>query len=265
MLRPTLATLVLMSASTVVAPAQDATPQQMQTETAGRAVDAGRIVLSDWDYAELYESATSVREMFGTPVYGANGEEIGDIEDLVINSDGHVVAAISEVGGFLDIGDTHVAIAWDQVTRNRDGFSIPVTEDTVDDFDIFSFADLSRAGQDVVSGVDNTPLGPRNWRASRFIGNYVRILGDSGARVNYGLVEDLLISDGSISATVVSATGAAGRGYFAYPYRPYAPGYGRAWQPDNEVVDLPYIEGDVRSLERFDYERLPDRMSDDAG
>jgi hypothetical protein len=36
--------------------------------------------------------------------------EIGEIEDIVLNSDGELVGIVAEVGGFLDIGDKHVML-----------------------------------------------------------------------------------------------------------------------------------------------------------
>lgn len=46
----------------------------------------------------------------GTSVYGANNEEIGEIDELVLNRDGQVVAVVVGVGGFLGIGEKNVAV-----------------------------------------------------------------------------------------------------------------------------------------------------------
>jgi hypothetical protein len=37
--------------------------------------------------------------------------QIGEIEDLVLTSDGMVTGIVAEVGGFLDVGDKHVVIS----------------------------------------------------------------------------------------------------------------------------------------------------------
>ncbi|WP_299046420.1 PRC-barrel domain-containing protein [uncultured Tateyamaria sp.] len=42
---------------------------------------------------------------------GADWNKIGEIEDLVLTSDGKVTGIVAEVGGFLDIGDKHVVIS----------------------------------------------------------------------------------------------------------------------------------------------------------
>ncbi|MCR9108206.1 PRC-barrel domain-containing protein [Marivita sp. XM-24bin2] len=41
---------------------------------------------------------------------GANWNDIGEIEDIVLNKDGQTVGIVAEVGGFLDIADKHVMI-----------------------------------------------------------------------------------------------------------------------------------------------------------
>jgi sporulation protein YlmC with PRC-barrel domain len=46
----------------------------------------------------------------GTRVYGANNENIGEINDVLISRSGRVAAVIIGVGGFLGIGEKDVAI-----------------------------------------------------------------------------------------------------------------------------------------------------------
>lgn len=47
---------------------------------------------------------------------GADWNEIGEIEDLVLSKDGKIIGIVAEVGGFLDIGDKHVMIAVDDLS-----------------------------------------------------------------------------------------------------------------------------------------------------
>jgi len=46
----------------------------------------------------------------GTRVYGANNENIGEINDVLLNRSGQVAAVIIGVGGFLGIGEKDVAV-----------------------------------------------------------------------------------------------------------------------------------------------------------
>jgi hypothetical protein len=41
---------------------------------------------------------------------GANWNDIGEIEDIVLNKSGQMIGIVAEIGGFLDIADKHVMI-----------------------------------------------------------------------------------------------------------------------------------------------------------
>jgi hypothetical protein len=47
---------------------------------------------------------------------GADWNDIGEIEDLVLSRDGKIIGIVAEVGGFLDIGDKHVVISVDDLS-----------------------------------------------------------------------------------------------------------------------------------------------------
>lgn len=59
-----------------------------------------------------------------------NGDELGDIDELVVNlTSGRVAYATVDVGGFLGIGENTVAIPWDQVTYTTDSGDFAVNAD----------------------------------------------------------------------------------------------------------------------------------------
>lgn len=64
-------------------------------------------------------------------VYGADGKEIGEIEDILLNMDGTVAAVALEVGGFLGIGEKDVLVDWTALEFTRDGDDIRVTAPTL--------------------------------------------------------------------------------------------------------------------------------------
>lgn len=59
----------------------------------------------------------------GQPVYNRANERIGEVEELVIDADGRVLAAIVGVGGFLGMGERDVAVNYRafQMTRDANG------------------------------------------------------------------------------------------------------------------------------------------------
>ena len=69
-------------------------------------------------------------------VVNEDNENLGDVDDTVLNMDEGVVQyVIVGVGGFLGIGEKHVAIPWEMVTYDEaeDNLVIPVTEDELDE------------------------------------------------------------------------------------------------------------------------------------
>jgi len=62
------------------------------------------------------EGATQfrARTALGLKVLDASGNDVGEVEDLVLNQDGHLAAVVITVGGFLGIGGKNVAVAADK-------------------------------------------------------------------------------------------------------------------------------------------------------
>ena len=78
-------------------------------------------------------------EVVGMSLYGANDEEIGEIEDIVMSQDGKVEAVVVEVGGFLGIGQKRVAIPADQLQLEQDRVvAQTLTEQQVKEFPEFA-------------------------------------------------------------------------------------------------------------------------------
>lgn len=48
--------------------------------------------------------------LIGAKVTGADGKIIGDVEDLIIDTDDHIAGVIMGVGGFLGLGEKKVAV-----------------------------------------------------------------------------------------------------------------------------------------------------------
>ncbi|MFL0692205.1 MAG: PRC-barrel domain-containing protein [Agrobacterium tumefaciens] len=66
------------------------------------------------------ENQISVSDFMGQAIYTADNQSIGDINDLLVQDDGGIVAAVVGVGGFLGIGEKDVAIPFDKITITRE-------------------------------------------------------------------------------------------------------------------------------------------------
>lgn len=200
------------------------------------------VSLDDWNERLAgYENGWSADQVIRLDVRNAEGESIGEVENIVIGPDGNVAGLILEVGGFLDIGDTHFMVPWDQVAITGgmgkiEYVTVPVADDNWDQFD------LSASSGDVETG-------PRSFRATELIGDYTSLTDNRG----YGIVNDLVFdADGALEAVVVNRSGSSGGGYQAYPYY----GYDYGFDPGRDYYDLPYADDDLGALEPYDYDGL---------
>jgi sporulation protein YlmC with PRC-barrel domain len=93
---------------------QTTTSQQSTTETSsgqrGQAASTVRGVL-------LFSDS-----IIGAPVKNDQGEDIGDIQRLLINPQTGLVSYVEvSVGGFLGMGDKNVVVPWRALTASREG------------------------------------------------------------------------------------------------------------------------------------------------
>ena len=65
-------------------------------------------------------------KLIGASVYGPDNASIGEINDVVIGTDGKITAVVVGVGGFLGVGQKDVALPFEavSVTRKPDSSSI---------------------------------------------------------------------------------------------------------------------------------------------
>lgn len=62
----------------------------------------------------------SANKLINSSVRNAANEAIGDINDVILGSDGRVAAVIVGVGGFLGLGEKNVALPFDQLMFAKD-------------------------------------------------------------------------------------------------------------------------------------------------
>ncbi|WP_036261075.1 PRC-barrel domain-containing protein [Methylocapsa aurea] len=77
----------------------------------------------------------------GTNVYDPSGNEIGQIDHLMIDKlSGHVRYAIMSFGGFMGLGHSHYPLPWSSLSydQQRDGYTTNVTEQQLKDAPEFS-------------------------------------------------------------------------------------------------------------------------------
>jgi len=73
-------------------------------------------------------------QMDGATVYDAQGKNIGDIKDMILDKQGKVAAVVLDVGSFLGMGGKHVAMSMNDIkvdfdNNNKPKFSVDMTKD----------------------------------------------------------------------------------------------------------------------------------------
>lgn len=253
-LKRNLSTIAIAVASATVVLQAQANQDSNQTGSQNQSAqtqDSNEVrAISEWNYDEIYQNAgIEAERLMDAEVFGPEGEEIGNIENVLLNEENQIIAIIAEVGGFWDIGDTHVAVSWEEVELTEDGFQIPVTEENFDEYGLFgegsyiTLDDVERASQ----VDDDLATGPRVWKLTDLLDDYAIIDG-----AGYGYIENALFTEeGALQAIVVDPSGEAyGYGPYAYPFY----GYGYGWEPGLGYYDIPYTVEEIGEMEPFDYE-----------
>ena len=76
---------------------------------------------------------------------GSDWNDIGEIEDIVLDQNGQMIGIVAEVGGFLDIGDKHVMLPIEDVklTAVDDGSYAVVTRKSEEELEEMQGVDES--------------------------------------------------------------------------------------------------------------------------
>lgn len=62
------------------------------------------------------DEAIKASKVIGQTVKDSAGQDVGTLEELILDRDGRVSQAILSVGGFMGLGDKQIAVAWDNLT-----------------------------------------------------------------------------------------------------------------------------------------------------
>ncbi len=84
---------------------------------------AGDMSAENFIGKRLYTSETEVEMGATMNEIDQNWNDVGEISDLVISQDGQVQAVLTDIGGFLGLGERTVAVSMDQLRMIRDGDS----------------------------------------------------------------------------------------------------------------------------------------------
>ena len=121
----------LVVSSIAIALAQTTPPQPSTTPSPSTSAQPPvRSQQPEWRNPQGQEIRAS--KLIGSSVRNKAGETIGDINDVVLSTDGKVDAVVLGVGGFLGIGERQVAVDFGsvQLSRESSGRMIPTIDTT---------------------------------------------------------------------------------------------------------------------------------------
>ncbi|MDO9458953.1 MAG: PRC-barrel domain-containing protein [Alphaproteobacteria bacterium] len=157
------------------------------------------------DGAEV-RSSTQVlikaEDLVGKGLENYSGEEIGDIESVILDENGEVRAVVVSVGGFLGIGDREVALDWNGLNIRESGDVIrsDLSKSDLEALPEYEYKSADQRGAAFVdkvfleAGNDRTyePIPAGQLNAQKLIG--AEVVGVKGESI--GAVEDVIVTDG---------------------------------------------------------------------
>ena len=230
--------------------AQGQTPKQGQPQKQGQGQNQAEPKqaaepppeLTRWSASRLYRNSWSAEEMIGTEVRGNRNEQIGEVKDIIVGSDGTIDKVLVEIGGFLDIGDQHIGVPWKHVTLGPEMSYVRIR--ALKEIEGGTFALYGRVPQGEDPPEGKLGADAQAWRVKELIGDYAELQD----LPRYGLVVDVVFNDKGRAQGVVVERGAGpwgAAGWYGYPYV--------AFERGADGYRLPYEMSEVGDYGRFDY------------
>ena len=97
--------------------AQEQAKQEPAQTGAGTAEQEAAAAPLEGQFVEQPEGTYVASALIGSSVFSAEGEDIGQISDLLVSEDDRIIGVIIGVGGFLGIGEKPIAVELDRLQR----------------------------------------------------------------------------------------------------------------------------------------------------
>lgn len=112
---------------TAATPAPDAAATDTAATTATDSNMATSVIVSN----ESLNGATLITgsDFTGKRIYSKAGDDIGEVNDVLLSADGKVSAVVLGVGGFLGIGEKDVLVSMRSIDMQRDGTTVKLVVD----------------------------------------------------------------------------------------------------------------------------------------
>ncbi len=105
-------------------PAAAQTPAPMPTLDLSELMEFDRLVVEPF--------GLRANQLEGMDVYGADGDEVGEIEEILVNRNREFVAVVIEVDRYLGLVDREVVVPIAALQRAGDRFAVNMTEEELE-------------------------------------------------------------------------------------------------------------------------------------
>jgi len=174
----------------------------------------------------------NVQKLIGRSVTNPQNETVGEIESVIVDADGKVRTVIVGVGGFLGMGERHVAIRWDSLTSTQDGDKIMMstTKEQLKTFPPYTYADAAQRRSVFTERLASTgtpPLAnapsvmPTTSFGTVSVSDLMGLNIRNAANETIGDIKDVVMTaDGKVQAVIVAVGGFLGMGerYVSLPW-----------------------------------------------
>ena len=161
MLKQTLTVAALAAALATPAFAQSSTTTNAQTPAPMTSPSQGAATFIQQQQATDWRSS----KLVGASVYGADNTKIGDVDDVLIGSDGNVRAVVVGVGGIMGVGAKDVAIPFNALNVQRkagsasiDKITVAYSKDQLQNAPKFAYYQASGSEQTTGSAPNGAPM-----------------------------------------------------------------------------------------------------------
>ncbi len=140
-----------------------AAPAATGGQAAAPADTSKQVATTDKFLSQQQDGQILVSDIMGQTIYDGSGNNLGSVNDVVLDKDGKIVAVVIGVGGFLGIGQKNVAVSMAAINESTDEngklkLVLNASKDEIDHAPAFvSLADLKAQEQQQMQ--PQTPAG----------------------------------------------------------------------------------------------------------
>jgi sporulation protein YlmC with PRC-barrel domain len=132
--------------------------------------------------AESVARQSGIRWMMDRAVYNSKGEQLGELEDLIIRRNGRIKEAVISADGFLDFSEKNIAVPFKKITEQKDKIVFDMSAkqfEELPDFDYRKHGLFSgyyyRPFWPTVPGGPASPYAPKSRAGRKGLPNYPRV------------------------------------------------------------------------------------------